>query len=71
MCAPSVRDPGVEKKSNKQGWKKKFIKKKDKQGNGWYEMKVRKMCQSSETAADSSLWIYQMGISGTHGEIFW
>jgi len=29
--------------------------------NGWYEMQVRKMGQSGEYAADSSLWIYQYG----------
>ena len=39
--------------------------------NGWYEMQVRKMGQSGEYAADSSLWFTSMDINGTHGEIFW
>ena len=35
LCAPNVRDQGIEKNPITKFEKKKFIKKKDKQGNEW------------------------------------
>lgn len=56
LCAPNVRDQGIEKNPITKFEKKNSLRRRINKGmNGWYEMQVRKMGQSGEYAADSSL----------------
>ena len=62
LCAPSVRDQGIEKNPITKFKKKNSLRRRINKGmNGWYEMQVQKMGQSGESAADSRLWISQYG----------